>query len=220
MPIDDPNLPHYWHQLTRFGEIQIILPAALLVIVLLSRRAETKPLAVWWFGALAVAVLATTASKVAFIGWGMGIPELDFTGISGHAMIASAVYPLLIATLTSRLPPMGQRWAVAAGFVLALLVGISRVEIGVHSVSEVVAGLLLGGAVSVSVIAIAIVKASLPRDVVGPLLVIVVGVWLLFLPLHAPQLQTHSWVTELSLRLSGNITPNTRSDMLQRLPAS
>jgi membrane-associated phospholipid phosphatase len=216
MPIDESNLPHYWHLLTRFGEIQIILPAALLVIVLLSRRAETKPLAVWWFGALAVAVLATTASKVAFIGWGMGIPELDFTGFSGHAMIASAVYPLLIATLTSRLPPMGQRWAVAAGFVLALLVGISRVEIGVHSVSEVVAGLLLGGAVSV----IAIAKASLPRDVVGPLLAIVVGVWLLFLPLHAPQLQTHSWVTELSLRLSGNITPNTRSDMWQRLPAS
>lgn len=213
MPIDDLNLPLFWHQLTRFGEIQLILPAALLAIVLLSRRAQTRPLAAWWLGTLAVAVLATTASKVAFIGWGLGIPELDFTGISGHAMISSAVYPLLMGTLASRLPPTWQKGAVAAGFVLALMVGISRVEIGVHSVSEVVAGLLLGGAVSV----IAIAKASLPRDVVGPVLAIVVGVWLVFLPLHAPQLQTHSWVTELSLRLSGNITPNTRSDMLQRL---
>ncbi len=216
MPIDDPNLPHYWHQLTRFGEIQIILPAALLVILLLSRRAQTRPLAAWWLGALAVAVLVTTASKVAFIGWGLGIPELDFTGISGHAMIASAVYPLLMATLASRWSPTWQIITFAAGMMLALMVGISRVEIGAHSVSEVVIGLLLGGSVSV----IAIAKASLPRAVVRSFLAIVVGVWLLFLPLHAPQLQTHSWVTELSLRLSGNITPNTRSDKWQRLPAS
>lgn len=194
----DPNLQNAWHQLTRLGEIQILMPVALLAIAVLSRRAESRPLAFWWLGSLVVAVLATTASKIAFIGWGIGIPELAFTGISGHAMIASAVYPLLMAMLASRLPPRGQKLVLAAGFLLALMVGFSRVEIGVHSVSEVLAGLLLGGAVSLAAIA----KTKLPRVMVGPVLPVVVAVWLLFSPLHAPQSQTHSWVTWLSHMLS------------------
>lgn len=204
MAFDDPNLQHYWYHLTRFGEIQILLPAALLAILVLSKRPDTKFLAFWWLGFLVFAVLLTTASKVAFIGWGIGIPELNFTGISGHAMIASAVYPLLIATLASRLPAIGQKFAVAAGCMLALMVGLSRVEIGVHSVSEVIAGLLLGGAVSL----FAIAKTSLPRTIVGSVFTMVVSGWLLFSLLHSPQLQTHSWVTRLSLMLSGHITPN------------
>jgi len=138
----------YWELITRFGEVQILLPAALLAALALLRRPQTRSIALLWISSLSTALLLTTASKVAFIGWGIGWPELNFTGISGHAMVATAVYPLLLGALASRAPLPGRRAAVGAGYAIALLVGVSRVALGAHSTSEVLAGLLVGGAAS------------------------------------------------------------------------
>lgn len=210
MTIDTPQLQYFWHLLTRLGESQILLPAALLAILALSRRVDSRPLAYWWLGSLLLATLLTTASKVAFIGWGIGSAEFNFTGISGHAMFAAAVYPLLLGTLASPLPQRGQKLAVASGFILALMVGLSRLEVGAHSVSEVLAGLLLGGAASASAIA----NTSLPRVLIGSTLSVLVAVWILITPVRLPPLQTHSLVTRLALSLSGNPVPHTRRAML------
>lgn len=160
---------------------------------------------------LGLATLLTTASKVAFIGWGVGWPALNFTGISGHAMFAAAVYPLLLGTLSSRAGPTGRRLAVIAGSLLALLVGVSRMVIGAHSGSEVLAGLLLGRAASAAALAL----IRLPADLISPLIPAAVALWLALTPAHAPPSQTHSMVTQLSLKLSGHATPYTRADMLR-----
>jgi membrane-associated phospholipid phosphatase len=210
MPIASSPLQSYWNLLTRLGEVQILLPAALLAMLVLAHRADTRPLATNWLGLLCLTALLTTASKIAFIGWGVGSATLDFTGISGHTMFAAAVYPLLSATLTSRLPPWGQQVAVAAGFALALLVGVSRLEVGAHSVSEVVAGLLLGGAAS----AFAMARAGLPRSPMGSSLTVLVALWVLITPIHIPPVPTHSLVTRLALSLSGSQVPQTRRAML------
>ncbi len=211
MSPDPQNSLLFWHLLTRLGEMQILLPAALLAMLTMLRRPEARPLAGWWGVLLMVAALITTASKLAFMGWGIGSAELDFTGISGHAMFAAAVYPLLLGTLASHISTTGQRLAVGAGFVLALLVGLSRLEVGAHSVSEVMAGLLLGGAVSVTTIA----RAGLPRAVMGMVLPALVAVWLLVMPVHAAPTKTHNLVTRLSLMLSGHSTPYTRASLLR-----
>jgi membrane-associated phospholipid phosphatase len=208
-----PGPWHFWHLVTRLGEAQILLPAALLATLALLRRTDARRLATWWFAALSAAVLLTTASKVAFIGWGIGWPEMDFTGISGHAMFASAVYPLLLGTLASHAPPAGRRLAVVAGFALALLIGISRVVVGAHSVSEVLAGLLVGGTAS----AMALAAAKLPTALIGPVVPAVVALWLVFMPVQAPVSRTHAWVTRLALLLSGHPRPHTRSAMLRDL---
>ena len=213
MTIDASPLQPFWHLLTRLGESQILLPAALLAMLALTRRAETRPLAARWLGALVLATLLTTASKVVFIGWGIGSAQLDFTGISGHAMFAAAVYPLLLGTLAAPLPPRGQKIAVAGGFALALMVGLSRLEVGVHSISEVVAGLLLGGAASAGAMA----GTSLPRALMGSTVTALVALWVLLTPLHIPPLPTHSLVTRLALALSGHAAPHTRHGMLQGL---
>jgi membrane-associated phospholipid phosphatase len=210
MPVATYPLQSYWHLLTRLGEVQILLPAALLAMLVLAHRADTRPLATTWLGLLCLTALLTTASKIAFIGWGIGSATLDFTGISGHTMFAAAVYPLLLGTLTSRLPPWGQQVAVAAGFALALLVGMSRLEVGAHSVSEVVAGLLLGGAAS----ACAMAGAGLPRSPIGSSLTLLVALWVLITPIHIPPVPTHSLVTRLALSLSGSPVPHTRRAML------
>lgn len=85
---------HFWHVLTRLGEAQILLPLALLAGLALMRTAQARPQAVRWLSLLLAAAFVTTLSKVAFIGWGIGWRAFDFTGVSGHAMFAAAVYPV------------------------------------------------------------------------------------------------------------------------------
>lgn len=200
-----------WQLLTRLGEAQILLPAALLTVLAVLRRPEARPLAAGWLALLGAAVLLTTVTKVAFIGWGIGWPELNFTGVSGHTMFAAAVYPVLLGTLASDMQRRARLLAIAGGCALALLIGVSRIEVGAHSSSEVLAGWLVGGAVSAAVL----VAGRLPRAMIGPVVPVIVVVWLGAMPAHAPASITHSAVTQLALTLSGNTVPYTRSDMLR-----
>ena len=157
-------------------------------------------------------MIVTATSKVAFIGWGFGSAALNFTGISGHTMLAAAVYPPLISAIASGPSARGRCLAIAAGCVLALLIGVSRLVLGTHSLSEVVAGWLAGGAVSLRVLASGI---SVP----GRLNVTILGVaalWMTLTPATAPTLNTHSLVTRVALQLSGHQHPYTRRALLNR----
>ena len=205
----------YWELMARFGEAQILLPAVLLVALALLRRPQTRALALLWLSSLSAALVLTTATKVAFIGWGIGSPALNFTGISGHAMMAAAVYPLLLGSLAARAPGPGRSAAAGVGYAMALLVGLSRVALGAHSASEVLAGLCVGGAASV----IALNEARLVRALINPVFPTAVAFWLALTPGLAPASQTHSAVTRLSLMLSGRQTPYTRSDMIEEFRA-
>jgi hypothetical protein len=128
-------------------------------------------------------------------------------------MFAAAVYPLLLGTLASRAPRWGRYLAIVAGGLLALLIGASRVVLGAHSVSEVLAGLLLGASVSAAAMAL----GHLPRAPIGPAIPVAVALWLAIMPVQAPASRTHSMVAGLSLILSGHKTPYTRSRMSHRL---
>ena len=201
-----------WHLFTRVGEAQILLPAAVLALLALARDVAGRRLALSWLSMLVLAVALTTASKIAFIGWGLGSAALDFTGVSGHAMFAAAVYPLLLATLVPGERPGWVRAAVVAGALLALLVGISRVLTQAHSVSEVIAGLVIGGAVG----ALALGHARSPRGHFGLWAPLLVALWLVTTPRVAPPSQTHAMVTRLALVLSGHDRPYTRAELRAR----
>ncbi len=208
LPIDVPALP-WWPLLTRMGEAQILLPAAALAVLALLRQPQSRAMAVRWLSALAVAALLTTASKLAFIGWGLGWPSLNFTGVSGHALFAAAVYPLLLGTLAPRTPRLLPVLALALGALLAGLVGWSRLVVQAHSVSEVVAGLALGAAVC----AVALGRLHLPPLRFSPWLAVTAAVWLFITPTQAPPSQSHALVTRLALTLSGRLLPYTRADL-------
>jgi membrane-associated phospholipid phosphatase len=201
----------FWNLLTRWGEAQILLPAVLLLSLPALRTADSRAsIGRWWLG-LAVATAITTATKLAFIGWGIGIASLNFTGISGHAMFAAAVHPMLAALLTSQLAASTQRAAFVGALVLALVVGFSRIEVGAHSLSEVIAGLALGCGVS----AWATWQRALPRYATAPWYLLLIVVWLVITPVHTPQSQTHHWVTRLSLVLAEREIPHTRAELLK-----
>ncbi len=201
-----------WHLLTRLGEVEILLPAAALTALALLVRSATRLLALRWLLLIGVAAALTVASKVAFIGWGLGWKNIDFTGISGHAMFSAAIYPVLALCLV-RADVHGRR-AIAFGYGLAVLIAISRMVIGVHSASEVAAGLLIGAAAS----ATALAWSDTPILRIRPLLPLALVAWMALTPLHLPASQTHSLVTRLALALSGHNAPYTRSDLLHPKP--
>lgn len=199
-----------WLVVTRLGEAQILLPAVLATLAWIARRAGAGRPALVWLLAVGGAAVLTTITKVAFLGWGVGIAPLDFTGISGHAMFAAAVWPVLVAALAGDRP----RWrglAIGAGYALALLIGVSRVVVQAHSVSEVVAGFALGSLAS----ALALTAPGAVRLQAPTALALGLAVWLIGAPAKAPPSPTHGWVIRLSLALSGRSEPYTRQMLHQ-----
>ena len=200
-----------WQAVTRFGESGILLPCALLIAAALAVRGRELRPALAWLLPLAAAVLLTTASKIAFLGFGLGIAALDFTGFSGHAMVAAALDPMLGFTLASAWRAPGRRAAVAAGYALALLVAVSRYKIGVHSASECVLGFGLGALASGTALA---VLDSGVRPALPALAVAGMAAWFaVALTPPQPILPSHEVVTWMSLKLSGRTQPFTRADL-------
>ena len=208
--------PASWNLVTRLGEAQILLPAALMSALWFVWRDRSPRLAAVWLGGIMIATLITTASKIAFMGYGLGWAALDFTGVSGHSMFAAAIYPLTGVAITSAVAGLqAARWerlGLVAGVALALVVGLSRVAVGAHSWSEVVLGLLVGGAVTL--VAAGAERAPPARHSLW--LPVVVFVWLGSASPNAPPSPTHGWVTQLALAISGRVQPYTRADLLAR----
>lgn len=212
--MSSPYAYAFWHGITRLGEAQVLLPTALALALWLAWRARAPRLAGAWLLGIAAAAAVTTASKVAFIGYGWGWPVLDYTGISGHAMFASAILPVvgmaLAGALASGPAPAWHRAGLAVGVALALLVGVSRVMVDAHSASEIVAGWVVGG-VAVSLV---LRTAPMPSARLPLWLPVVVSLWLGTASAQAPPSITHDLVTRWSLALSGRPQAYTRSDML------
>lgn len=209
-----PSTP-FWPLLTRLGEAQILVPLDLLAAAWLWRGAGQGAMALRWLGWLGLATALTTATKLAFIGWGVGIAVWDFTGISGHAMFAAASLPLLAATALASRSDRSQRLGIAAGFALAALVAWSRWPVGAHSVAEIVAGFALGAVAS----ALALRGATTARATVPLWLPTALAGCLLALPLTAPPSRSHDWVTALSIKLAGRVEPFRRQH-LHRAPTA
>jgi membrane-associated phospholipid phosphatase len=206
-----PNTWQFWHAVTRLGEAQVVLPLTLLLVVSRARDPAARMDALRWMVLLGMAVLLTTASKLAFIGWGIGSAALDFTGISGHTMFAAAVYPPLLSIIGSGTSVRAHRFSIAVGCLLALLVGVSRFVLKAHSPTEILAGWLVGGVVSCAVLARGTPVPSRLRAAMFA----TGALWLTLTPASAPALDTHSIVTRLALKLSGHERPFTRSDLLR-----
>jgi membrane-associated phospholipid phosphatase len=160
-----------------------------------------------WLVLVAAAAVITTVTKIAFFGFGIGIAALDFTGISGHSMFATAALPLITYAASVGHADAWRRRALAAAYAFALLIAVSRIVIGLHSPSEVVAGCALGALTSAAALAATVT----PQRPVPKTLLLALFAWLLAGPAGAPPSPTHGWVVQLSLAVSGRSTPYTRA---------
>lgn len=203
-----------WENITSLGSAGLMLPVWVLTWLGVWLARERLAAGVWLL-TLGVAVALTLISKTLFIGWGIGIAAWDFTGFSGHTLLATSVFPILCSLLLA--PQQRQwRWLTAAlGLGLAALVAVSRVVLGAHSVSEVVLAWLLGSVVC------ACTLVALGRIKPFPRLVGLLPLGLLLLAGHeAPHLPTHEWEVRIALKLSGAERPYTREQLQQQSGAS
>jgi membrane-associated phospholipid phosphatase len=195
-----------WISVTALGSVGVMGPVALIVAAWLAVGYRWK-YSVAWLALLGAASGLVALSKIAFIGWGIGVRHLDFTGVSGHALMSTAVLP--VAMFVALLPARGAWRAigVALGLLLGVWVGVSRVVLDAHSVSEVVAGCALGAVVALAFVWFAWRAESgrlAPAPVAASLAAVVVA-------LHGVPVPTQQWITEIALGLSGHERPYVRA---------
>lgn len=184
-----------WRTLSALGDSRWLLPMALVLLITLPRAdARLK----WrWLLAIAVTAGVTLASKLAFMGWGIGIKSVHFTGFSGHAAISSVIYPVVGALLagTGKRP---RSIGLVIGVLLATAIAWSRIPLHAHSLSEVIAGLMLG--LGCSTWAMHTAGPSSRPNAVAAAAAVLAG---MVLPLALPDVHTHQLVIALAKLISG-----------------
>jgi membrane-associated phospholipid phosphatase len=195
-----------WSQLTLLGDSVVTLPAAAIIFLWLVIGNAWR-MAFWWGFLFVSGLVLVIVSKIAFIGWGLGSPVLDFTGISGHATRATAVLPVIIYLLLQR-AAAPVRWAgVLLGLAAGILIGISRIVLNDHSISEVVAGCALGGGLALGFMWL---SRPLPKPVLNRWL-IALSMLALLPTTHAEPAPTGDWMNAVALYLSGRDKPYVRT---------
>ncbi|HHT0465454.1 phosphatase PAP2 family protein [Raoultella planticola] len=202
-----------WQWVSFFGDSTVLLPSAAAVFMVLFLRRPSRQIAWQWGLLFGITGAIVSASKLAFMGWGIGIRELDFTGFSGHTALSTAFWPIFLWLLCARGSIALRRIAMVMGYLLAGLVGYSRLAIHAHSPSEVIAGLLLGAIGSALFLLLQrnssrVVDAQLTWG--GVLSLIIIPIVLLNTGAKAP---TQSLLGEIAVKLGPLEKPFTRADM-------
>lgn len=203
----------FWITITNFGGAAVTVPAAAaLTLWLLSARAWR--MAFTWVALFAAGALVVAASKVMFLGWGLGWRELDFTGVSGHTMLAATVYPVIAWLLLRHLAWPWRVLGMAAATAGSVAVGASRVALSAHSISETVAGCVVGFAIC------AAFAWHTRRDATPNLktLPMAASLFVLVMWLHGERVPTQRWITHVALTLSGREQPFRRISWHARKP--
>ena len=196
---------HWWYYLSALGGLGMTAPIAVGIAVWLA-AAHCRRRALSWCLLFGGAMLIVIASKIAFIGWGIGSMAIDFAGFSGHAARAGAVYPVAAYLLWREARREWRYAGVALAALLAVAVAVSRVKVHTHSESEALLGLMLGLATAGCFISL---TRRTREFTLNPWLV---GLTLLVLILQprTARVDSQQWMTGLALNLSGHDRPYSR----------
>ncbi|WP_229211331.1 MULTISPECIES: phosphatase PAP2 family protein [unclassified Duganella] len=187
------------------GSLAVTGPIGIAIAVWLLAGKSWRLTAAWCvlFG---IGMALVVATKMAFVGWGLGVESVEFAGFSGHAMRAAAVFPvaffLAFRSSTSQWRVLGTLF----GVLLAVLIAISRVYVQAHSVSESVTGCLLGLAVA----AVFIWYASTEHHMALSRLLVVLCIPIVLIAPRVEPVPAEMWITHAALWLSGHDKPYTR----------
>lgn len=187
-----------WYHLSALGGVAVTAPLGIAIAVWLA-AAHCRRRALYWcllFGATLITVIG---SKIAFLGWGIGIEAVHFAGFSGHAARAAAVFPVAAYLALCGRAKVWRYVAVSLGVLLALGVTLSRVMVDTHSVSEAILGCMLGLACAAGFIAL--VRSN--RQFQPSPVLIALSVAVLCIPYKGEPHNSQQWMTGLALGLSG-----------------
>lgn len=141
-----------WPAISDLGDAALTLPLAVVCCAWLAVSLSGWRAVVMWLTPLAAGMLMVGVTKFLYAGCGVQFPAIGFRVISGHTMLASAVWPmaflLALRSGAASEASIGTRAALVSGFGLAALIGTARVFDKAHTLSEVIAGWTLGMAVT------------------------------------------------------------------------
>ncbi len=194
-----------WISITALGSSGLTLAFAFMIAVWLAYDDAWRRATAWLLGlGMAIAVVAVT--KIAFLGWGIGVRAWDFTGFSGHAMLSTAVYPTVFFLMMARKNAAIRLLGIAVGLMVGVGVAISRLVLNAHSPSEVISGWLIG--MTVALLFIACSWDAQPRRWFAATMG--VSFACILVALHGNAMPAHYWITQVALQLSGHERPYLR----------
>lgn len=206
--------PHwFWATVTWFGDSGFLLPVALWISVWLGVRDATRPSAWRWALLFGLGCCVIAVSKIAFLGWGIGIALINFTGFSGHTALSASVWPVACWLAASQQVHRVRVAAASFGLMFAVFIGASRLALYAHSKSEVAAGFALGIAVSGAFL---LWQHRLPHPRLSWMLVVLSLVTPLAFLHPGTAAPTQGALEVIAMRLAGTDRTYTRGDLLAR----
>jgi membrane-associated phospholipid phosphatase len=173
--------------LTDFADQAVMLPIIAAVALLLAVRGQ-RHAALVWLTAIGATFAVVLLLKLCFMACGPVFAGAALRTPSGHTAAASVVAGGLMALFTAR------RWMVlAAALLAAVVIGWTRLSLGVHSVPEVLVGGLLGVA-GAGVMSRALRQPAVKRP--APVLGVVVVLAIL---LHGVRLPAEAAIARVSV---------------------
>lgn len=163
--------------LTDFADQAVILPLVLATAIALAVQGWRRG-AVVWLVVVAVTFVTMVVLKVMFLACSPLFGPIDVHSPSGHVAAATVVSGGLAAMLSRRRASI-----MPAALLAAVVIGISRLMLGMHSVPEVVLGALVGLAGAAALLRFA---GTPPRLHIAPLVAVILAVAVLFHGLHLP----------------------------------
>ena len=136
-----PTLDTVFVSITTLGDIEFMLPITLLLLGLLLYKRHRRHASIIFFG-VGGAAIGNLVMKLLFQRdrpefWQSIISEVGYSFPSGHAMLSSALILCIIAILWKT------NWrtlSIIFGAILIVLIGFSRLYLGVHYPTDVIAG--------------------------------------------------------------------------------
>lgn len=163
--------------LTDFADQAVIIPLVLAVAVALAVQGWRRGALVWLL-VVAGTFLATLIAKLTFLACSPLFGPIDIHSPSGHVAASTVVAGGLAAMLTQRRTSI-----LPAAVIAAIVIGISRLVLGMHSLPEVIVGAAIGLTGAAALLRFA---GPTPRLRVTPLVGVVVVVAMVFHGLHLP----------------------------------
>lgn len=154
-----------------------MLPLVLAVAIALAAQGWVRGTFIWLM-VVGATFVSTLAAKVAFLACSPLFGPLDIHSPSGHVAAATVVTGGLAVMLTRR-----QASILPAALLAAVVIGFSRLVLGMHSFPEVCIGALIGLAGAAAMMRFG---GQPPRLRLVPLFGVVVVVAMLFHGLHLP----------------------------------
>lgn len=155
LSVSHPSVTTLARGLTYLGDPFVMTVVTLVAVVILLRRGHRRLALLMLVVRMAAQVLSTLLKAVVdrprpvfaepvSTAYGSSFP-------SGHSLAAAAVWSTSAVLLVVLVPACRALW-LTLGAVVPLVVGTTRVLVGVHYLSDVVAGLLLGFGTTVTVV--------------------------------------------------------------------